>query len=522
MATRKLAPAFEFKIPFLTQKVFVIALGFILLIYFLLLNPNLSSFVDNARYLVSAKSLLSGQGYSKIHEINVTIQTLYPPGYPIILAFLISIFSLNLIVLKIFSIFATFFSLIFIYLYLKEKTDFVTASAITLMAGISPLIVKFSATELTEAIYLAVSILAIYAVEKSTKTKKLDGYFLLAVLAATASYYIKSVGFVLLPAIVIYYVYKNENKKAVIFGFLFFLFAAPWLLRSFYVDSPANGTYLKQLMWKDYRVPGAGKATLIDIVERIIRNGYMYATFGFGKALALKNIVIRPVLDHIFSSIFGFLSVIVFIGFISKLRSKIWLSDVYIVLFFSMYLIWPTMHTRYMHPVMPFILLYFMYGIWFLGQKIGSYFSKSELSGRIVSIAGIAIIVTSLIVSTTLVSANLRRGGLPKETAHFYEAIDWVKNNSSKNSKIVSIKPEATFILSKRRAVSYLDRGYFKNRSNPENILRGSYDYLILDTFKNTTERIVVLNDYVNKHSNNFNLVYSTKQPAVKVYKIIK
>lgn len=498
-------------IPFLTsKKIFVLLAVTIFISYFFLLNSNLSPFVDNARYVTLAKSLASGQGYSRIHAPIVTPQTLYSPGYPLILAILIKTLPFNLIIFKLISVMATGASLFIVYLLIKRRFDSKTALTVTLLTGISPLVFRFSAIELTEAVFLVVSLSALLLIEKSVDDKNYRTILLAGVMAA-ACYYIKSAGLVFLPAAMTYFVYKKAYKKAIIFGLIFAILVTPWFLRGFVVKSPENGTYIKQLMWKDHRNPSLGKANALDLTNRVIRNSLEYSSLGLGSFSGTKSLVASPFWKSALAVLGIVFSILMLIGFTSRIRKGIWLVDIYALFYLGLYLLWPANDTRYLHPIIPFILLYYLIGT----RTIGRHAS-------VVATAFTLLAVVSLAVDVQMIKHNLSHGGLRPEQANFYKAIGWLKNNSPVNSQIMGIRPEAIFVLSDRKAASYQEKTYLKNIKKITSLTKSNFDYVIIDAFGYTKDHIKPLATKIKADSKNFKLTYSTAEPSVYVYKIVK
>lgn len=507
----------DIKLGFLHEKSLILFLLFIALIYLLLLNNNLSPFVDNARYLTVAKSLLQGSGYSRIHAPVVTPHTLYPPGYPLLLAGLMYLFSFNLILFKVLSILALFLGLVFLFFLLRRYADFTTAAVITVVSGLSPLLVRYSAVELTEPLFLSVAILALLLIEKSMDSSGLNKYLFGAVLVAISAYYIKSAGIVFLPLGLSYYIYKRDYNKAAVFTLIFLLLMAPWFIRSFLVQAPENGTYFRQIMWKDPYNISLGKATFLDIAKRVLVNLLRYSTFGLRK-FSPARFLAKPLSEILFRLLALVFSILTIAGFVDRVRKGIKAADIFTLGYLSMYLLWPAMDIRYMHALMPFFIYYFLFGARLTGGWLASIFSRPGLNQVAVVFSLIPVILLSLFADGDLILANLKQGGLNAEQARFYQANNWIKKNSPKNSVILSARPETTFILTERKAANYQVQ---KASDLIKRVRSSDYDYLIVDAFSYTFKFRKVAEVAIKSGKERFKLVYSTSQPVVKVYKIL-
>ncbi len=344
--------------PFLSKYLLWLLLGLIPTIYVLLLNSNLSPFIDNARYISAARALLSGDGYSRIHSQIISPQTLYPPGYPLILAGVIYVFSLNILVIKLVSMLATICALMVTYFLLKRHATFTAAASVTLLAGVNPLLAFFATVELTEALYLMLSVLALLFIERSTDNDRSSTYLLAAIAISACAYYVKSAGIALLPGALFYYAYKKEYKKLLIFALVFIALISPWIIRSFTLDTGYNGTYLKQLMWKDPYNVSLGRANIFDFAGRAGLNLLQYATLGvflFRDSFGAGQWLVGPA-----AAVALLLSALAFTGYLQKIKQNFGVVEIYVLCYFSMQLLWPMLDIRFIHPILPFILFYFL------------------------------------------------------------------------------------------------------------------------------------------------------------------
>lgn len=504
----------------LSKKLVWLWLGLIPILYLLLLNGNLSPFVDNARYITAARSLLSGNGYSHIHSQNITPQTLYPPGYPLLLAGFIYLFSLNILVLKLVSIFATIVALIGIYSLLTRYATFAGAAAVTLLVGINPLIAFFAAVELTEAPYLMLSVLAILFIARSTDEDRSSLYFPAAIAISTGAFYIRSAGIALLPAALFYFAYKKEYKKLLIFAFIFIALISPWFIRGLTIDSHNNGTYFKQLTWKDPHNISLGKANLFDFIRRGSSNFLSYATFGtfpFKENFGFGRWPAVPA-----TGMALLLSTLVVIGCFRRIKDSFSVIEAYVLSYFTMQLLWPMTDIRFIHPILPFILFYFLIGASNAGGKLGNLLSKPLLAKKVVSALVVILIIISLSINLSLILANASKGGLEPEQAHFYGAIDWLKNNTAKSSYILSVRPETVFVLSDRRAEAYPRRHLLRANRYYDFILSSNFDYIVMDAFDYTKEARRPLARVINLHPREFKLVYAARSTSIKIFEVNK
>ena len=506
--------------PFLSKYLLWLLLGLIPTIYVLLLNSNLSPFIDNARYISAARALLSGDGYSRIHSQIISPQTLYPPGYPLILAGVIYVFSLNILVIKLVSMLATICALMVTYFLLKRHATFTAAASVTLLAGVNPLLAFFATVELTEALYLMLSVLALLFIERSTDNDRSSTYLLAAIAISACAYYVKSAGIALLPGALFYYAYKKEYKKLLIFALVFIALISPWIIRSFTLDTGYNGTYLKQLMWKDPYNVSLGRANIFDFAGRAGLNLLQYATLGvflFRDSFGAGQWLVGPA-----AAVALLLSALAFTGYLQKIKQNFGVVEIYVLCYFSMQLLWPMLDIRFIHPILPFILFYFLIGARKAGDKLGGILAKPLLAKKFVSSLVAVLFIISLSINMSMVSANTKNGGLETKHDDFYEAIGWLKKHADKESYILSVKPEVVFVLSDRKAETYQHSYLLSDKHYYDYIIDKRFDYILLDAFNDTNKARKPLARVINTHPQEFKLVYTAHRNSIKIYEVNK
>ncbi len=473
-------------------------------LYLLTINNHISPFTDNTRYMVLAKSIAQGSGYARIHEPISIPQTFYPPGYPFILAIIIKIlpFSLatNLVVFKMFSLITTVLALLVLYGLIKRQVDSATAVTATLLTSISPLIFEFSTVELTEGVYLVLSLLVIFFMQKFAEESS-KKYLFGAIVVAVFAYHIRSAGIVLLPAMLVFLFAKRKIWPTSVVLMSYLALILPWNIRNYLMGGAGNGSYFQHLIYKDVVHPELGMLSIADHLSRIWTNLLAYLTFGLWDKLmfnffeALSNPLVLITL---------IISSFIIAGFIIRLKKGVGLTEIYVSMYLGLFLLWPAFDTRYMHPIVPFIVLYFVLGARSLGEKMsGTYF---YLTG--------SYAIVSLVIAGSMIANNFSHGGLTPKHDHFYKANKWLKNNSLPSNLILSARPETTFLLSGRRAKTYRDDIFYTDIS-----LVGFFNYIIIDSFYPSDLHRYHVVGLIKRNPQVFTLIYSSGG-IVRVYKI--
>lgn len=208
------------------------ALGIVILAgVFYLLSMNayfVGFFNDDAYYIIGAKSLSSG-AYSRINQLNNPPLTNYFPGYPVLLAPLLAAGNAVMpgaaqkyLILRLFSIILITGSIFLVYGIFREffSSEY-TIIAVILLFSLNPITVSLSGTVLSDIPYTFFSLLCIYLLVKNKNF--IVTSCLLGFLAS-----IRPVGIILFVAAVTWLLVKKQNKNAVI------LFLVGGLITSIY------------------------------------------------------------------------------------------------------------------------------------------------------------------------------------------------------------------------------------------------------------------------------------------------
>jgi hypothetical protein len=145
------------------------------LIYFLRLDHAIGLMLNDAWYVLLAKSLASGQGYQVINSPTPGMHPLYPPGFPAVLSLIFRIapnFPQNLYLLKGVSMLAMLGVawLIYRYYLVYRQESKWTSGALALLALISPpLVVLATSTVMSECVFTFWLVVTVVTVERSAK-----------------------------------------------------------------------------------------------------------------------------------------------------------------------------------------------------------------------------------------------------------------------------------------------------------------------------------------------------------------
>ncbi len=336
-------------------------LFFISIIFLLNINNGHDWGGDFSMYIMHALNIAEGKPYAETGYIYNTEVVYgppsYPPIFPLILSPFVSIWGLNLKVLKFPVVFCFILFLFYInnsLLPRKEispglKTFFILA------LGFFPYFFQLSESILSDLPFLLFCFLALnlidYQINELIKTKINFGISLLSGFLIYLSFGTRTIGLVLIPVAILYSFLK---KKTIDKGILISISTAIILtfLQNYLLNQP--GGYL------DY-IPKTFTGIFTTLINSII---YYFSLF-FG-IFSTKNFIISSVF---FVLIFETL----ILGFIQNIKRGLSSFDVFFVIYLCVLLIWPSYQGyRFLVPVLPLYFLYIFVGFDFVMEKINN------------------------------------------------------------------------------------------------------------------------------------------------------
>ncbi len=576
------------KINFTKNKFFFWFLFIYVLISILLLNPDLPLSNDGPYYLVLAQSIVSHQGYRDIFHPAEMLDVEYPPLYPLLLAFLLIIFPKTIIELKLLSILFGIGALLVGYYFfanqyedlpelkffsIKCKTKiynlpFITYPLLLLLLTFTNLwFLAFSTTIAPEIIYLFFSLITLIFLEKwIDKEDYFNRYLVFTILSVAASFYIKALGISLILAGTGYLIIKKYYHK----GFLFLIITSgtvlPWIIRNRII----NKTSLSQDYIGQFLI--GNNLNFLDMAETIFYNivhyihsiftlllpGYFLGkstfqgeeSFSFLYSLMGKKEYFDPQSLNNFTIVISLLvSFIVGIGFINQFKKRK-LPEIYVLSYFFILLLFPkgfyiSSSNRYLLPLLPFILHYFLKGIFLFEVwrlKIKSSFSGS-LNANFGWILCFILLVGNLVPAGCMLKGNItylnnyrflsiqeRKDYHSRWLLDYFTPADWIKKNTPQNSVVMHCFPPAFYLQSNRKSVFFLlsPAGHWLIKINLEKmkviadrIDRENVNYLVVG---HQAEREII--DYLWQYSKIFIFeklaIFKTEMKTVEIYKVIK
>ena len=493
---------------------------FILILYTvlsgLLLNADLPIIDEGPCYFLLSKSILSGEGYNNMFYPNNPSNIEYPPFYPLFLVIISMVFPKTIVGLKMLSILFGIGSLIIIYSLfcadcqraLNDKYHKLPCNycwGLLLIICTSPLFIAYSVRVVAEMSYLFLSLTTIFLLEKYTRQDNSNKlYFWGGTITLIFALYTKTLGLSLATAVFVYFFIKKKYKDLVIISGLSGFCFLPWIIRNILVSGVPT-QYLDAIV-SGYKVSSLSLPKLIfwngvhygQAVRYILLPGCFLSKLSWYLPSLFSLVNERMYFKFVFIRSFSmFLVGGAAFGFYFKARKKISLVEIYILCYFLMLLLCPydffiNDGNKYLYQVMPFLVYYFISGLFGFSQKIT--FLHFHVKKTIGCFLILIMTIPNLICDFYLIKGNMNYlincKNFPREERIdyyapwfniYFMAAFWVKEKLPPDACIMHSFPYTFYLYSRHKTISlYLDKNAVKN--NLQDIREGNAGYIAVGT----------------------------------------
>ncbi|MFM8874482.1 MAG: hypothetical protein ACKOGC_00300, partial [Anaerolineae bacterium] len=316
---------------------------------------------DDAKYIILAESLASGQGYELINFPRPQIERNFPPGWPLVLAPFTLVFPKNYDVLKVVSLVLWLASIFLVYKLFSKRLTSPYLEILTVLVALNPLLVGSSVTVMSESAYLFFSLLALLILDRTDG--KHIGWILLAAFLAFYSQQIRSIGIALTTSLLVILLLKRRFKDLGIVTVLFvigFLIQAGINLRN--GGTVISSGYEAQVL----------SGSVMEKVGQVWANTSGY----FDQVLAGALVPIFGTrLDATFGWLFFLLNIAILLTLLLGLFTfKLeWMHVYFIIYVAGILAFWNpqvgSVKARFLIPILPFLYFYFLSGLKWLTRE---------------------------------------------------------------------------------------------------------------------------------------------------------
>ena len=469
------------------------ALAFLLAlaVYVLRIDKVVGMFVDDAWYVLLAKALATGQGYTLINSPTPGIVPLYPPAFPAILSMIFRIapdFPQNLWLLKSVSVAAMLIAGVVAFYYftrVRELPGYLAMMIALAMVLTPPLVFLAASTVMAECVYLLFLLTAITMIDRAVSKKDDDRALWLLVAAgavfSSLAFLTRSFGIIVILAAVIF-LFKSRRLKAAI-GFIVITAAlcGPWVIYS-RLKAPTLEQRLEQesqivvpsteQFW--LRNADAGSSATVsasDLPDRVWKNVVQITGRDVGR------ILMAPVTEAISAALAEqqgsyenealtlsfLLTAFVITGFVIVVRRRLTLAEIVVALSLLLTVILPWDTFRFVASLTPFLLFYFLIGctkIYHLHLRLREEPRKPGWPG----LAVLAGVLAAVSLAGHAYYFQKKFSSNPDERpvwTRMYEEnqqiLDWVNERAPEGSVVATPNPALVHLLSGKKTISAID-----------------------------------------------------------------
>ena len=449
----------------------ILACGFLLYSSVMLrvVNSSFPADLDAARYLMLAQNLLTGQGYVDNYKPLASAHTKFPPVLPCTLALAMWIVPNSLVAMKLTIAGFGLLALVATYLVLSRLIAPLPASIITIVISCQVAFLSYSQRLMSETPYLFFSMLTILLVLRRFDSNEAKAWqdvgigFVMSLAIMT-----RAIGLVLLPALLASALLRRGLHKkwrlALIVSLMVLATEAGWMVRNTVATHrflPIYGTFL---IFRDRNHPEAGLARPTDIFHRASHNIGFYRNNVI--PAALSNLARVPLLPTFFITF-------MLVGWLARLVRYRGTLEFYVLFYVLLLLAWPWCFDRFLLPVAPILLFYFVHGVTLATQGVWAVLPRlpwGSMSGRrargraraptgllsaVSIVLGSLMLLASVPVPITLLCSDYARqrfNRYPPKFSELFNAARWIAGHTPASAVILTTQAAPCYMISKRKS----------------------------------------------------------------------
>ncbi len=397
------------------------------ILYLLSLNAYYVGFFnDDAFFLIGAKSLLSGRYAELNHPANPPFIQ-YLPGYPLLLAPWMLLPGADFLGPKLFSVLMTLSAVFLFHRFAREELSPTAAAAATALLAFNPLTVSLSGVILSDVPSLLWTVLILITARAWWKRDDDKAWILLGLMGAFG-FFLRPTGAAFILTLPLALAWEKRYRQALIALTAGTLPILAWLTRNWIVRGHG-------LLYADELADPYKKATADALIDAG-NNAWFYLRELFGRVLFRQPLTLVSTALGACFCIAG----IVRIG-ITGWR---FFALAYAAAYGAVIILWPKQTSRYLLPILPFILWWMFAG----AARLEEDLKKPKA-------VTLALLLFGLVCAAPPVF-NIVRTSTTRETPvntpprKFW---NWVRTNTDPNALFAAELDGRTYILSDRHCL---------------------------------------------------------------------
>ena len=494
---------------------------------------------DNGAYYLIGKGILNGYGYSAFSDVNHTPETHFPPGYPLIIAGMLTLFPDNVIAIKILNgVFlgaALLLSFrIFRRIGANSHLAFLSCLFLMLTTGLSLVdkqgfsvnasLLASSTIMMSETPFLFFASLALYAflrLDEPLRQREATSFTLTAFLEPLRSpifylflfslsfaFHIRTAGVSLFGFVVVYWLYYRRWDYLFLTGAGYTLLALPWLVRGM---SLGGSSYITELFHINPYRPELGQAHLSDLVLRFYVNLLRYIT----KEIPVGTLPVKITYEVTTAGDWLLGLTVLTVAVVGAWRLNRAFLGSYFLCLFGILLVWPDVWTgaRFLLPGVPLLVLCLTQGVHIAltqaAKRLGLPFKPHPL---------ILIVCVFFYLPNLRLLALAARSPYPPEWQTYLEIAKWAETNTPADA-VIACRSPYLFALTANRHTTF-----FANTLDDKEMLRSlenaKVTHVVLDQLGfSATSRY--LYPAIEKNPDRFTSIYDLTNPRKDLHQYL-
>lgn len=497
---------------------------------------QVGAYMDDAFYIVTARALASGQGYALINYPDAPPQTTQPPGLPLLLVPVALLAPDVLGAYRIPSLLATLAALPLWLLLFRRRLP-AGASYLLICALLSNALITMHATRvMSEAAFLFFLSALFVSLDLSTPEKShSDTYFVGVGLLVTALYFVRTVGVVFFPAVVLYLLARRHVRGALITAITFAVPAAAWAYRNLTVGGAALSPGYEQAIESADAASEAAPWAVIRLA-RATEVIWHYVWYPLPDALGLPvsgdppsrsvsyllNLIGAPWLQQSVSPAVGVvLAGLILIGWWRQVRARPSFLEVGLAFYAAGLTAWPYPDTRLLYPVLPLLYLYLFCGL--IGVTLPS---PAALGHRLTLPPASALVVGALILVNTVRYVQIYTDPIRPRIPDLRPGATWIAQHTPSDSIVMTHTPGSRYLYTQRRTIALPETEARASAEAIEAIQQSGADYVLLAPSLTAGSPRALdppmdeLRELMAAHPDQFHLVYEDPDQNVHVFEV--
>jgi hypothetical protein len=441
-----------------SSSIFVIILPAAICLYLYAAHFQTAGFFhDDGIYMVNAKSIYEGTGYSIASLPNSPPQTKYPPVLSLILSLCWHInpsFPQNIILMRLFSALCAVLTLFMAWLYIRQKSNYTILPVFLFLSALAfnPYFALFSGQVMSEmpfTLFSLASIALFIHYERYGKKSSLYGSLLLA----TIAFYTRTIGIAMFVSFFLWFLYQRRFKASLGALAVMVFATMPWFYWVLSNDPATNSlvtTYYRSYSSWFILAAQASSSWFIPNIQGFALPG-LICPF-----IEVQSITLKSILSIIFTFFVWFFLIK---GIIYRLRKSPSIDTFYLIVTMVIVAIWSVSMdaARFLFPLLPIVLFHIIEGVKAVREDVISLsFRYQNLARRFWQLA-VAVLVVGIFVVAIPQTNRLLRTTFCNSEALFHlveEASDWISHNTERKDVIASHLDPLVYLLSARHAVN--------------------------------------------------------------------